>query len=369
LAFCAAHRLAEPFVWLAERDDREQYAAAAHQAVALIADGRFARQLGEVARPIGDAARAFLLELSVALLQRGSASVFETSPSLALQLGDDDFSRLAQVFRDAAGLHFDASVARRLESRLLPRVRASKKASFRAYVDLLRSGTADGEQELLRAVDRVTIHETYFYREHAQLLTFRDRGLDHARSLGGHPIRILSAGCATGEEAYTLSMMTEDYGLASADVGIVGIDISEEVIEYAAAGVYGRRGLRGELPESFHTHYFDTIEGGKVRVRPKIKERVGFLRRNLAHPADLASLGRFHIIFCRNVLIYLAQDVRERLIESFFNQLVPGGLLFLGHSESLLHMTTRFRFVASGNELLYVRPLDSGEIPEGLTAS
>jgi chemotaxis protein methyltransferase CheR len=170
------------------------------------------------------------------------------------------------------------------------------------------------------------------------------------------PVRIWSAGCSSGEEAYTLAILLEESGHfssapAAVQFEVIGTDIAEGEIVRGRAGVYGPKSFRAEIEPTVRRRYF-VDDGNSVHVHPSLRARVRFECMNLL---ESGSLPRFDAIFCRNVLIYMGKAARARVVERFYERLVPGGVLFLGHSESLLHVETPFRLLPLSRELAYRR--------------
>jgi len=217
-----------------------------------------------------------------------------------------------------------AMVCRRLNRRL----HRLGLADFAAYVQLLYRD----EAELQHAVDALTTNLTGFFREphHFELLS---------RELAEHrrgPVLLWSAGCSTGQEAYSLVMLAAE-SRPLAEISVLATDINAAVLETARAGVYT---LEEVLPlgQERLQRFFLKGRGdqlGKARVKPEIAERVRFGQANLHDPWTVR--GPFDAIFCRNVLIYFQKEAQEALLERFWRALVPGGLLCLGHSESVLN--------------------------------
>lgn len=350
----------------AARDDRAQLASAAHRALpALVAVYRSADGTDDVAATL----RAFaadeapgadlLVELAEAAERiRGAASL---APGSGQQQGgpprldDRSFARLARILETAAGLAVTDDARVRLEARLLPRVETTRAGGFAAYVERLVAAVAPGagvddRAELQRALELVTVHETYFFREKAQLDAFRDEIVLKPGGRSSDAMRVWSAGCSTGEEAYTLAMILEEAGLARYDV--LGTDLSSEVIQAARTGRYMPRSFRGEIEAPIRKRWF-IYELGGVLVHPDLKKHVRFDVMNLFDDAATSSLPAFDAIFCRNVLIYMSPQARARAIDLFWRKLKPGGVLLLGHSESLLHVETPFKLKAFKRGLGY----------------
>lgn len=282
----------------------------------------------------------------------------------------EEFRLLRDLFRARTGLHFGPEARFAFERRLRERLDVLDLASFAEYHHHLRfSPNADAEWD--EAIDLLTTNETYFFREEQQLRAFRDELLpmlaDQAK--GRRRLAIWSAGCATGEEAYTCAILLDQSGLfprvvrrgdPSWDVRVYGSDISRRCVAAARRGIYSASSFRVTPPEVRRDYFVDGPQG--LSVVSHIRERCHFGQMNLMHEDATRLLGRADAIFCRNVLIYLDPHARQRVIEMFLERLYPGGVLLLGHSESLLNVSTAFELLHLKNDLVYRKP--SGQFRE-----
>jgi chemotaxis protein methyltransferase CheR len=264
---------------------------------------------------------------------------------------------LADLFARACGFVLREDMKFVAERRLAPRLELLGLRDFSAYVRFLKFDPR-GAEELELAVDLLVPHETYFFREPAQLACFEAQLLpllekknEHLRSL-----HLWSAGCASGEEPYTLAMLlSERAALATWDVEVLGTDFSKRSLTQARRAEYGATSLRATSDER-RVRYFDPLEGGRVRVKDELRARVRFGQLNLLDTSAAALLPRFDVIFCRNVLMYFDVPTRRQVVERFFERLKDGGFLLLGHSENLLTLSTRFELVQLSGDLVYRRP-------------
>lgn len=271
------------------------------------------------------------------------------------RLTPQSFARLAASMERFAGLTFDEHSAYRLEARLMPRLRAVGAHSFEEYARLLENNSRDAKSETQEAVSRLTVHETYFYREQPQLRAFATELLPVLWRTR-HQMRVWSAGCSTGEEAWTIAMLLEEFRLAHPNFRweVHGTDLVEAVVKEARAGEYGKRSFRGELPKHLKKKYVEPLKDDRGRIRETLRDRVRFDLDNLVE-GEVRERA-YDVIFCRNVLIYLSKEARSQVIERFYRSLRPGGVLLLGHSESLFSLETRFRLLPLSRELAYARP-------------
>lgn len=262
---------------------------------------------------------------------------------------------LADLLASACGFALREDMAFVAERRLAPRLEALGLADFSAYHRFLRFDPR-GPEELELAIDLLVPHETYFFREAHQLGVFMEEVLPVLEErTGGGRVSVWSAGCATGEEPYTLAMLLGDRAFPQGPVDVLGTDLSKKALAQARQAEYGGASLRAATPEQL-ARYFDLLPSGRHRVKARFRELVRFGQLNLLDGRGAALLPRFDAIFCRNVLIYFDVATRRRVVDLFFERLTPGGVLLLGHSENLLSLTTRFEIVQLQGDLVYRRP-------------
>lgn len=273
--------------------------------------------------------------------------------SAAISLGAKEFRALADLVQDKAGLAFDEQAHYLFERRLGERVIALNLHGFAEYIDVLRRN----EQELDEVFDALTTKETYFFRQDYQLNAFIDEVLPEVLEAAKdyRRLTVWSAGCSTGEEAYTLAMLlSESPRLRGFNVQVVGTDLCQSNIDAARRAEYRRSAFRVLPPDKLARHFEETETG--YRVNAAIRRMCHFSRVNLVDAAEIRSVGRVDVIFCRNVLIYFAEESRKKVTDALYERLLPGGYLCLGHSESLLWSKTGFEAVHLSSDLVYRRP-------------
>jgi len=273
------------------------------------------------------------------------------------QLGTEEFRLLRDLIYEHAGLHYDDDAMFLFERRLVDRVEALGLDDFYTYYKYLRFDPR-GPGELEEAIERLTTKETYFFRQEYQLRAFRDQLLPELAQTNAARKRlgIWSAGCATGEEAYTIAILLLESGLfRNWDVKVVGSDICRGSVAAARRGIYREAAFRTTQHE-IRTQYFANVGEG-AEVAPELKKICHFGQLNLMDGARALMVGQVDVIFCRNVLIYFDMKSRRRVIDGFYERLVPGGYLLLGHSESLLNVSTAFELVHLREDLVYRKPL------------
>lgn len=274
-----------------------------------------------------------------------------------LEMSAEELHLLRDLFSQASGFLLREELKFIAERRLAPRLELLGLRDFTAYARYLRFD-ARGADELETAIDLLVPHETYFFREPVQLRCFEDEvmPLIEKKNERSRSLHVWSAGCATGEEAYTLAMLLD--GRASTvgwSLDILATDLSRKALTAARKAEYGSMALRATTPEQ-RARYFDALDGGRVKVKAPYRAPVRFGQLNLLDGGAASLLPRFDVIFCRNVLIYFDQPTRKQVIELFYERLNAGGYLLLGHSENLLHFSTRFELVQLKGDLVYRRP-------------
>jgi chemotaxis protein methyltransferase CheR len=274
----------------------------------------------------------------------------------AAKLSLERFRLLRDMFNRHCGIYFSDESRFLLESRLGERLLHLGFESFDDYYRHLNYHP-EREAELEEAVDILTTNETYFFREDYQLRTFGHDVLHDLRSRLAPRRRLMiwSAGCSSGEEAYTIAMLVLDSGLFDGwDVRIFGSDINRRVLARARRAVYGPSSFR-TTPPSMVARHFGEVEGG-FRINDDVRGLCHFGQLNLLDEERLVSVGRADVIFCRNVLIYFDKRSKARAISLLHDRLNPGGYLLLGHTESLLNLSTEFELCYLSEDLVYRRP-------------
>lgn len=347
---CCAHAgVVDVLAHAAARDDRAHLASVAHRAVTILAPltSNLASRLRMLAAD--DAPGAGLLGELADAVERSRGLAVPSRHAVA-PLDEATFARLAAFLEAKAGLLFSADARTRVEARLLPRAEHCRCADMAQYLDVISADTHEGALELARALELVTVHETYFYREAGQLNSF---AAEIAPGLSRRPLMVWSAGCSTGEEAYTLSMVLHEAAIH--DHEVIGTDLAPGAISFAREARYAPRSFRGEIAADVRKRWFE-YNGDRIRIADALRPTVRFLQLNLLDEAATAALPQFDVIFCRNVLIYLTLRARRLVLNMFFQKLSRSGALLLGHSESLLNTDTPFVVRATNKGIGYFKP-------------
>jgi chemotaxis protein methyltransferase CheR len=273
-----------------------------------------------------------------------------------LALSDAEYRMFRDLFRTHFGLWFGEESRFLLEKRLARRTRELELPSFAAYHYLLRKDPS-GEEELAAVVDELTTNETYFFRERDQLRALIEEILpERLAQRGGGPVNVWSAGCASGEEPYSIVMLALEAGLRpGVDVRVHASDISRRCLARARSGEYRASSFR-DAPPLLRARYFQEKDG-LFRLSDDVRRHVFFTRLNLMEPQRFSLLGALDVVLCRNVIIYFDRDTKRRVVESFGEQLLPGGYLLLGHSESLIQVTSAFGLCHLRNDMVYRKPI------------
>jgi chemotaxis protein methyltransferase CheR len=266
-------------------------------------------------------------------------------------LRDSDFQRLAEFIEDYCGIRTPEGKRTLVEGRLRRRVRALGLSSLDEYCYALFDQGRLAE-ETVPLIDAITTNKTEFFREgeHFQLLI--DRLLPEwlaRRSRGEQQLKLWSAGCSTGAEAYTLAMLLDAFNRAQRGFrfSILATDISSDVLARAKAAVYPEEMVE-PVPEELRRRYFLRARDPSartVRLCPAIRQMVAFGRLNLMSP--VYPVNEMDIIFCRNTLIYFERETQQKVLAKLSSHLQPGGYLFVGHTETVSGMDLPLKQVAT----------------------
>lgn len=263
-----------------------------------------------------------------------------------------DRELVSQLCAARAGVRVDPEKSYLIESRLAP---VARREGFGAAEDLIAALRERREDRLAWAIVEAMAHaETAFFRDREPFALFRDEILPTVAGLrGGEPVRIWSAACASGQEAYSLAMIVEDERarLPGLKVELFGSDVGERQLEKAQSGLYTQFEVQRGLPIRQLVRHFEK-DGEMWAISPRIRQMVRWRRVNLV--ADLSTAGRFDVIFCRYVLSALIEPMRARLLENLARALAPEGFLVLGQGEDVASLQGAFQPVG-GRSGLYAR--------------
>jgi len=284
-----------------------------------------------------------------------------TSKSLSLRkappLSDKEFSDLRALIYELSGIDIPSRRKYLLENRLGARLKTLNLRSFGDYYKYLK-GSKDRNKELDFLFEKITTNETSFFRDIKQLGVFKTFALknvvDRQTKAGKKQINIWCAGCSSGEEAYTLSILLHEFlgmSVIGWKINIVANDLSPAMISKAKKGIYTDYSLRN-TPKQIISKYF-TKEAEGYKVHPKIQKPIDFRLMNLKDSASVKRLPKSHLIFCRNVIIYFDDDMKQQVINQFYDNILADGYLIIGHSESLHKYSRLFRPLSKPGGIMY----------------
>lgn len=269
-------------------------------------------------------------------------------------MDETTFLRLRDLIYESSGLYFDQKSQSSLERRLRTRVSALQLNGFEQYYLYLQFDR-DRRGEMQRALDAVAVHETYFFRERRALKAFSEEMLPeiHRRNRETRTLRVWSAGCSTGEEAYTLAILILESGLfAEWTIELSASDLSQRVITEARNGRYTEHSFR-QMDDEQRARYFTRQPNNSWLIDEQLRTMVNFGCFNLADSRRFDIYSNLDVIFCRNVMLYFDTPARRTTVAGFHHQLCDNGYLVLGASESLVTLNTPFRLAHLQNDLVY----------------
>lgn len=271
---------------------------------------------------------------------------------------DSEYEFIRSLVYERSRISLGSDKRQLVMARLGKRLRATNVPTLADYCVLLQQ--PDAEKELGHLIDAISTNHTFFFRESAHFDFLKGTVVPelYARSRAERwsTFRIWSAACSSGEEPYTLAMTLAGC-LPSWPWQIAATDISGRILQKAAAAIYPEATVKRLPPDLLRTHFqrgFGPQEGF-YRVKADLRERVSFSQLNLIE-GEIPFTEPFHVIFCRNVMIYFDRKTQEELVTRLWRRLVPGGFLFVGHSESLTHFSQTIRAIRPA---VYQKPLSS----------
>jgi chemotaxis protein methyltransferase CheR len=278
---------------------------------------------------------------------------------LSMKLTVEAFMKLRNIIYDKTGLFYESKKIYFVKKRLEKRMKELNITDTGDYYNFLKFGDKNGT-EMQRLINLMTTNETYFFREENQLSAFVEQCLPEVlnskRKSIAPRIKIWSAGCSTGEEAYTLAILLKEKlpKVNSWTIEILATDIDTDVLDKARAAVYGERSVRYVSPPLMKK-YFLTHDNSYL-LKDEIKCMVRFAHLNLFNSLKMRTIRAMDFIFCRNVLIYFDDASRKAVVANFYDSLNPGGYIYLGHSESVNRISSAFNIKRAGGLVLHQKP-------------
>lgn len=268
------------------------------------------------------------------------------------------YQRFVDLIYKKTGIWFESTKRYFVDKRLDERITELGLEDYREYYQLLKFSVEQTEMQQL--INRLTINETYFFRDFPQLQGFAEDVLlqmvKEKIKAGDKRIRLWSAGCSTGEEPYTLAIILLEM-LPEPDqwtIEIMASDINTRVLDFARKGFYNSRSIK-DVPMEYLARYF--IQRFETYIlNTKIRNMVTFKTINLVEEQDMKIQANYDLIFCRNVLIYFDTESRLRVLKRFYRSLRRDGYIYLGHSESVTRITDSFKMKRIGSTIAYYKP-------------
>lgn len=262
-----------------------------------------------------------------------------------ITITDQEFKQLAEFIQRHYGIHLKEEKKSIVMGRLY---QVLQQLNFDNFTDYFRYVISDRtEKAVVQLIEKITTNHTFFMREVEHFRFLQEHVLPYlSLTVRDRDLRIWSAGCSSGEEPYTLAIILDEFfGLQkrSWDTKVLATDISHRVLETAVKGTYQTEAL-ASMPPEWKYAYFQRNDDGTSQVVDKIKNEIIFRRFNLMEPS-FPFKRKFHVIFCRNVMIYFDQQTKNELVRKFYECMEPGGYLFIGQSESINREAVKFRYV------------------------
>ena len=268
----------------------------------------------------------------------------------SIELTDDEYKIIASYIENTVGIRMPEVKRIMIQSRLMGRLKALGMNNFSEYIDYAFKKDKTGN-EIILLTDALTTNKTEFFRENDHFQYLSNAVLPEIASRGIRTPAIWSAGCSSGEEVYTISIVIREFMRtnrgAFTNYRLLATDISTKVLDKAVNAVYDEASI-SSMPYEYKKRYFlksTDRKNPKVRVKPELRSCVSFRRLNFMDSAYNIQ-ETFQAIFCRNVLIYFDKKTQEAIISKLIRHLEPGGFLFLGHSETILSMDLPLKTVA-----------------------
>lgn len=248
-----------------------------------------------------------------------------------MELRRSEFQKVRSMIYDYCGINLHEGKEALVRARLMKRIRKLGMGSFSQYLKYMEGDTSGAE--FLALVDVLTTNKTSFFRESRHFDFIRNRVIPE---IAGRRVKWWSAGCSTGEEPIScaITLLEEHHKVANGAVKILATDLSGEAVRFAKAGVYSLQKLEG-VPNFIRNKYFRKVRPAYYKASDNVTDMITYGRLNLKKSWPLK--GPFHVIMCRNVMIYFDQQTQRELVSRFYDILEPGGYLFIGHSESVPH--------------------------------
>jgi chemotaxis protein methyltransferase CheR len=267
------------------------------------------------------------------------------------QISNSEFKELQDFIYQKSGMFFPLSRKNYIEQKILKRISTLRYDSFKDYMNILKNELI--RTEIINLFNEITVNETFFFRDLPQLEVLEKHIFPEAVAAGKKALNILSAGCSSGEEAYTISIILKEK-FPQLSYNILGIDISDMVVAKAIRGEYTEYAVRF-IPKPYLKQYLSPIEGGNFKFLDRYKSNIRFQKFNLMDFDYIQAGSPFDVIFCRYVLIYFDKESKQKVINSFYNKMTDNSYLILGNSESLFSVSSEFKMLHFPSAIIYNR--------------
>ena len=266
--------------------------------------------------------------------------------SVLVDISDGEFQELSQLVYAQFGINLTDKKKALVRGRLNKVLKTRGLSSFGQYLSLIHQDPTG--MVLVELIDRISTNHTFFFREADHFTFLQETALGQVGQPLGPPaeLRVWCAGCATGEEAYTLAMLCREWAMRSSFRGTIKVlatDISVTALETAVRGEYNDERVR-LVPQQLKAKYFHSLGVDRWAISPDLKKMVYFKRLNFMDPS-FPFKNQFHIIFCRNVMIYFDRETKNSLVQRLIHHLMPGHFFFIGHSETLGRETFDLEYI------------------------
>uniref|UniRef100_A0A7C3MIU5 protein-glutamate O-methyltransferase n=1 Tax=Dictyoglomus thermophilum TaxID=14 RepID=A0A7C3MIU5_DICTH len=270
-----------------------------------------------------------------------------------LDFPGNSFSLLRDLIKDKIGIYYDDSKKDILADKLTPLALERNFTNFVDYYYFLKYDP-EGKEEWDKIADALSVQETYFFREYEHLKVLSEHIIPDLYEKGERYVKIWSSACATGEEPLSIAIVLNEKGwFDKMRIEIFASDISNSALEKAKKGIYKERSFRN-FPNDLIDKYFIKVENG-YKIIPDIHKKVIWKKANLVSKQEIVDLSKSKIIFCKNVFIYFSDDIIQKVIRIFEENMENPGYLFIGLSESLLRFSHSFDLQIIGGAFVYVK--------------
>lgn len=266
------------------------------------------------------------------------------------KISEEEFRKFATLIHEISGIYLKESKMTLLSNRLMKRLKETRMETFQEYYNYVASRR--DSNEIVKMINEISTNETYFFRHEKHFESLFSTVLPELINKGKIPVNIWCAGCSTGEEPLTIAMLAKEKGyLDRRYVRIDASDINTDVLDSAKIGIYDDKKFR-YMNDMYLRRYFTEVGPRNYRIDKEIVDAVRFFRFNLIKDSVDK---KYDIIFCRNVMIYFNKDDQELVVSHFYDALNKGGYFFLGHSESLYFIDSKFKYKKVQDSPLYYK--------------